>query len=148
MRENLLDVDDLAQIVNERDQPILVPAHIEHRQIAHEVGGAEVCFQRAGVLLRRSLDSVCPVLERLGRLREAHPEFPNPPLANDSHTPSSHIWNQQVKRGRLILFAFGPVPERQTTWFHTAMACSAGTACAPQAATWENSQRAKGSPYH
>jgi hypothetical protein len=61
--------------MNERDQTILVPAHIEHRQIAHEVGGSEVRLQRA----------------------EPLPEFPNPPLADCPHTLSSHIWNQRGK---------------------------------------------------
>src|ERR1017187_3702740 len=93
----MLYVYDLAWIVNERDQPILVPAYIKHRQIAHKVGGTEGRLQRAGVLPHRSLDRVCPVLERLGRFREPRAEFPNPPLADDPHTPSSHIWNQRVK---------------------------------------------------
>src|ERR1017187_5919036 len=44
----MLYVYDLAWIVNERDQPILVPAYIKHRQIAHKVGGTEGRLQRAG----------------------------------------------------------------------------------------------------
>lgn len=49
MSQDVLYVDDLAQIVDECNQPILVSTHIEHRQIAHEVGRAEVRLQCAGV---------------------------------------------------------------------------------------------------
>src|ERR1035441_9371186 len=85
----MLYVYDLAWIVNERDQPILVPAYIKHRQIAHKVGGTEGRLQRAGVLPHRSLDRVCPVLERLGRFREPRAAFPHPPLSDDPHTNNS-----------------------------------------------------------
>jgi len=61
------------------------------------------------------------VLERLGfAFGKRVPKFPNPPFAGDSHTPSSHIWNQQVKWGRLILFAFSDV-------FRTAYRIRSGT---------------------
>jgi hypothetical protein len=46
----MFDKDDLAYIVNKRDQPVLITAHVEHRQIDYKVGGAEISLQSSGIL--------------------------------------------------------------------------------------------------
>src|SRR5438552_17841652 len=99
MREDVLDIDNLPAIVNERDQTILVSAYVEHRQVTYEIRRPDGRLQLAGVAPHGSFNRIRPVFQPVNGLREPLAEIPNPPLADYPQILRFPYWELTVKCG-------------------------------------------------